>query len=1646
MSADPELWLALAPSWTGESALATGLPATDTDDVDAYYQRLSELVGAWQQQGLAERNGTLRPDQIRFTEFWHTTAQRRTALASAVAALGRPALATEARRIATRLHDCDLDVPLDRVMRNWIDLAIADAAGHPERRFLDRVRELCRSHHVSEAQEQITAAEIYEPVARPAFHEAVEAARRLVRLTHRRAHDRHSLREYQPRSAWTAELRTLLNGDGREWAMHLIGTGGTGKTSFVRYVASGEFAEHSGLPPITVGRVDFDLLSPEYPARRPAHLLTEFAHELASEVRTGPAEEARATFYRLAYAADEATGPARAAATADALRAFVRFLTELPGRILLILDTCEELSRADPAGTPDAAVAATFEVLAAVHQGLPSVRVLLCGRRPMDPGPGVALRRVPARGFTEEEAKRYLTRPDDGVVMPESLVEAILTLSPERAEPPDQAARRFSPFDVRLYRQWWASEKDITAEQLGRSGRSAYVQERIVGRLTEPWSKSALPAVALLGTFDGWTLESVIRDRSDIEAVIAEFARQDWIDTRTDPAGEGQVLEVHASMRPLLLVWAHGLAHEKVATVRRSLAAALGEQLRSRPLDQLSVANVVSALRLAAPVPAAQLWELLEARMGTPGDWAWMSRLCPRVLGALAEARIPAGQRQEKAPEGTSPPGDLLIAAVRATAVAVAVRSGADFDRAAEWRAVLRLIDGRNGATAERLRLRARLGILAATAREAMSDPGAVAATAALIRDATEHERLAGAVVAAVEAVAETTAPGPDLEPIATAVHDWLANSDPVTSICVRLAVHRLIPGGFEDPMLIRDLDRAARDAPVGVDPWPDWIAPPSVLIRLDLHLAARAYLTGEPLRKLPLQQWERDAEARSATLDSDRLLSVCLHLRLGHGTVARDHLDSLLPLAGPADRTAHRLRVHRLIPPLFQSLSYAYLVLGDIATAQRMLDDELRRAREQGDRETARSAADGLLWLGRRMRRTLRADLPEAAEPHLAGREWVSRALTDGTPPPAQVCASAAHWHRRWQALSVDPHTATVTLPPLPEQLGPVDHGLRKLLVADLREAAAAGAGAAAEQMLARVRELPTAERVDPAAGPPIDAVHLALAEAGPADLGSFHDTDTAHPPLFLAVAALELGEQRALRDPAGAKPLLALAAALSESRSPVLGFQATTLAALAHVHAGAGQSDLTTRSLVLGLNTAYTRMREHLGGTLPEWAALTGAPLKPDDPWAGWLARVRVAITALAGRSDPEPPAEIAPEPPAEIAPEPPAEIAPEPPAEIALEPRAETGLEPRAETGLEPRAETGLEPRAETGPEPRAEIAPEPRAETALEPRAETGPEPPAETAPGPRSVELHPTRFGAADQAIPKRDAVKAVVPRLDAPSRLRLSLVAMQARWRRIPQLTVQVLPRPRKLLLTTGREPWRGPADPTGWSVAGMSPFGAVRMGAGDSVPDLSASMGAVTGENLPRLWRLVLPLGDQVRFWEAEITERLGMPDGSAMPRWYREWATVRTAPHSGNGQGGPSVYVLEGRVGRDRSEFQFLDRASERVMTPADMARLDAAAIVLRTAPAGGGDPGGVRDIDALRLAVRCMAAGVRNLLLLPRLSPSAAARVGELAAELNTRAGPPHAKDLMALADSARDRAEPNRGHVVLFLGGKPDDRIG
>ncbi|MEU4222007.1 hypothetical protein, partial [Actinoplanes sp. NPDC026623] len=669
---EPMLWLALPPYWTGEAALAAGFPAPRLDRPPGRRtaEDLVAFVTASARQGRAERRGVLTPDAMWTAEFWCPPARRRIELEAAVGRAGRQAVVSEARFIAGLLTRLDLDLPLAPVVQHWARLMLADDADRPDQGFLNTVRRLCRAGRRDEALEHIVAAEALAPIASEPMQEAIEAAHRLVHLANRRSHDRKTLESYQPRPEWSGRLRRLLTSPGSEhWAMHLVGLGGTGKTSFVRYVASGGFAADCALADLTVARVDFDHLSPAYPAQRPVHLLVELADELAQDA-TAEGERALAAFYQWARRANAAAAEGRETAepVSRAVEAFAALLRTVPGPALLMLDTCEELSKFDPAGTTDAALETTFDLLARVHAAVPALRVLLSGRRPLSPA-GPAWRRLetmPALGFHHAEAIAFLRRGHLGTVMPPDLADAVLALSPELGRPrPGEV--RFSPYDLALYWRWWAAEKSITASDLRRSGKAAYVEARIVNRLHGSLT-AWLPGVALLGRFDHRTLAGALPERADAAEVVHELARQEWIDTDTDPASRALILEVDAPLRDLLLEWARTCEPALLESSRKALAGALADRTGSLPLEQISTAHVLSALRLATVDEAVLLWERLEARLSDAHDWAWMAQVCPRILGAAREGPD-AGTRPD-VQEGVAG-NSLLVAAVRATAIAL---------------------------------------------------------------------------------------------------------------------------------------------------------------------------------------------------------------------------------------------------------------------------------------------------------------------------------------------------------------------------------------------------------------------------------------------------------------------------------------------------------------------------------------------------------------------------------------------------------------------------------------------------------------------------------------------------------------------------------------------------------------------------------------------------------------------------------------------------------------------------------------------------------------------------------------------------------------------------------------------------------------
>lgn len=129
-------------------------------------------------------------------------------------------------------------------------------------------------------------------------------------------------------------------------------------------------------------------MSPDYPLRKPEQLLEAFAEDLRREDPAGDRSDAFSSQVRAFQdaakrrPAGELADPSRSD-FARVLRAFSGWIASLPRPVVLILDTCEELARLDPGGSPAPAIAATYRVLEWLHDRIDTLRVVFAGRRPL---------------------------------------------------------------------------------------------------------------------------------------------------------------------------------------------------------------------------------------------------------------------------------------------------------------------------------------------------------------------------------------------------------------------------------------------------------------------------------------------------------------------------------------------------------------------------------------------------------------------------------------------------------------------------------------------------------------------------------------------------------------------------------------------------------------------------------------------------------------------------------------------------------------------------------------------------------------------------------------------------------------------------------------------------------------------------------------------------------------------------------------------------------------------------------------------------------------------------------------------------------------------------------------------------------------
>ncbi|MEV4063496.1 hypothetical protein [Nonomuraea dietziae] len=978
--------LALLPEWTEDLARAVSLTG----------EPLAELLERLESLGLIERRRVLGARGRRQEAFWV-----RSGLRSDLARQVRGELREECARLEAAIGAIS---PLSPSAQAWLR-AVRLSEEPTGLELVTTVDRLIQDGDLAAASRLVTAAEVLgRTLGGPLADAARRAAWRVDRLA-RATDDLEHLRHYLHRQEAEQALTELILGDGEQWALHLLGGGGTGKTMLVRYLASGRFAADRQVPPFPVARADFDHLDPRYPEQRPGLLLHALADELLGYGTHRRTANAFRHFEDASLALDEELGRtipdrSRVEALLRALAtAFALFVASLPEPVVLVLDTCEELAKLYPPGSPAPGIEHTFMLLELLRAELPQLKVVLAGRRwlvpppePLAAGPLLSerpyVRVLRLGGFAEQEADSYLSRRAPGLRA--DLRAAVLDRARQRGD------GRYNPFELAAYAHWAAVEPDLDARELLEAPGDPYVERRIVGRVLSSDLRVALAVAAELGRFDLDLLSPALRRHGiDPGPAFDALAMYDWVNVVALGAdGRARVIEVDEHLRDRLRAV---LPPAGPALLGRDAAAVVD----ATPLPELPVESVEAAVRLLPPAEAGELWERLERRVVEGGHWGWAAQVCARV------AAVEQGRE-----------GETIIAAILATQAAADSRAGRPGPRV--W-SMVELHAARHPSPRHReeLRTRALLGMTAtgqdlAETSEAAEEPEEredeeedwLDVPPVIVPPVTEPPvteppdrdgLLVGSTVAALEAAPARAAWADD-----TLATLWESRHDPgaVNAAAAALAVTQARAAeAAQEAARLAELAVAFAALPPG-PPLLDWDPPANLLFHCRKARLEVAVRWAEPLDAVPWELWR--AEALAAP-DGDEVAALTVAFELGHRRLARQTLEELDP-GTPG--------------PLAVELAWAWAVAGDPERGRRLLDECVEHAVHEGDADLVERARLALLGLALRCRTTawvpeLEAIATTGAPAERSAARALAALMEGGQADPPEHLASGAPGRR---------------------------------------------------------------------------------------------------------------------------------------------------------------------------------------------------------------------------------------------------------------------------------------------------------------------------------------------------------------------------------------------------------------------------------------------------------------------------------------------------------------------------------------------------------------------------------------------------------------------------------------------------------
>jgi hypothetical protein len=895
-------------------------------------------------------------------------------------------------RMVDGLHSDDPNLRLWLSVRGFQE----DPSG---RRLMDRVESLLADGDVPTAATTIAAARVVGDVIGGTLENAVTRAQWRLDREYRTRDDLDYLRGYFRRTQIEESLRDLVTGDDDQWALHMKGDAGVGKTMVLRYLASGQFAENHGLSPFPVARIDFDHLDPRYPEQRPVELLVALTDQLVGFASSRDTERYFRSVHDVAqllheeFAKPEPNGERAAMLIQDAIQRFVKLVQGIASPVVLVLDTCEELAKLYAPGVSAPAIDRTFELIEDLHARVPSVRVVFAGRRGLIPSkeerggpvlhgrPYLSVLRI--SGFTRGEAEQFM----DSRAVPDEFRLAVLERSGIRG------TGLHNPFDLETYCSWISTDPTVDAEELLNAPGDPYIERRIIGRMDSA-TASVLPVAVALGSFDRDLVRPALR-RLDVDpdAVFDGLAGHEWVRVRQiGPDGRPRVIELDDHIRERM----RRVFQDSHQVDEHQLGRDAAAVIRENPLGDVATETAVAAMRLLPLAEASELWDEIDSRVLESGDWGWAMQITPRVAAveALRDGRN-------------------LLAAVHATQASALVhtwRPGVHFGRGgsleALWSEVFKhsMLDPVHGRRSA-LVVRSSLGLIAA------GDDVTQEHWDELTSWAANQSGCDAALVAAVDTLVGDWPPSVDvssaLESLAGhEVPQMAANA--LISKCGLLLRGGHLLGAGDAAVRAVELMESAPPAPR----WRDWV-PRGLLDRARLMRILVALRGGDPVDEKVWQRWRTDAMERLHDADADRLVAATLDYEMCF-RIPRAPLPQPRP-SHEVSGTTNWLHFG-LGRPLFVAAADAIAAQGAPDEAAELIIRERNFTTHQAeDPRTIACCELALLRLCRRhgtTRFTAVQRLAEEGSARVRDEAWLVLKLVEGVEPnPAKLGSAYGRW-----------------------------------------------------------------------------------------------------------------------------------------------------------------------------------------------------------------------------------------------------------------------------------------------------------------------------------------------------------------------------------------------------------------------------------------------------------------------------------------------------------------------------------------------------------------------------------------------------------------------------------------------------------